>query len=349
MTSNVATVKRRRQQKKADKTNVNIAGRSTSKKRDISGEFLEGTESSLTNIEATGAASFADAWTKEGVDRRGQSLDEAIDFGQDDTAERDLDQSRVGTIAGWTVFVVGAAALIFFFIQRGGDQDGDIGARASTNVERNILLSPLEEREYTNSEGPLTATTFTRLAEAFIDETGSGELVPNDDPDALTGRYLAGPVFWGGRVHVAVISSEPLLSTTQECVVSSLVTNDLLAVDVASAGACDAAFGATGDRVACRGDNIVLLEAWPFNPDAVTEPEVATAIRTRVEQRGAQETTSRRGTLELSTADGSAPVVAAAARLTGEPGDTATIELGNLSGTCELLDRSDVDVRLLPG
>ena len=107
--------------------NVDIAGRSTSKRRDISGEFLEGTESSVNEIEPTGAASFAEVWNAERTDdtdntddtgNTDAALDGALGVGEEDRAVRNLDQSRAGTIAGWTLFVVGLAALIIVVVQQ---------------------------------------------------------------------------------------------------------------------------------------------------------------------------------------------------------------------------------------
>ena len=171
-------VKRRKREKKVD-----IAKRSTSKKRDLSGEFLEGTESSITKIESTGATSFAEAWNEEPEDSGDESLDAALEGGQEDPEARNLDQSRVATMAGWAIFIVGLAGLIFFVALGGFGGEGFFGARASTNVERNILASPLAEREYTSPEGPVVVENVGRLSEQFIDPTGSGDLERLNDPD----------------------------------------------------------------------------------------------------------------------------------------------------------------------
>lgn len=343
-TASVALMRRRNTRKQND-----IAGRKSSRQRDLTGEFLEGTESSVDKIEATTDGGFHEAWGRDEDPANDRSIDNALNVSHDDSSARDLEKSRLPTIAGWLVFAVGLAAIAFLFIDANTGQSGDLGARASADLDRNILASPLDAREYSDLESPVDVALFARLSELFVGDPLTGELATATDGNSITGQFRTGPVFWAGRVHVAVLSNQDLLANAQECIVTSLVTTDLVAVDVASAGACDATFGATGDRIACRGDRLVIFEVWPFNPDALGEPEVVSSIRTRIERRVGETVDSRRGAIELTATEATSQVVSSATTLNGAPGDTITIQMGELVGSCDFVDRANVDVRLLPG
>lgn len=340
-------MRRRKGQEQAD-----IASRKLSKDRELSGEFLEGTESAITSIEPTASSGFGEAWAQRGDDVREQSFDSAIDVGQDDSEVRNLDRSRLGTYLGVAASLIGIGAVAFFATQFATDPDSSLGARASDDADRNVIRSPLAEREYTAASGPLSLRTTDALTEVFVDggSTGNSEiLLEGGGFDQVSqGAIVAAPVFWAGRTHMVVIGDVPLLAD-DACVITSLVTAELEVVDVAAAGACDEAFDATGDRLACSAENAILVEVWPLNPDAVTEPRLVSGVRTRISRTINEDVISRRGSLDVTNAGGVTPLVTASSTLEGTPGDSVTFTAGELSAECTLLDRSDVDIRLLPG
>ena len=338
--------------RKKNRSEFDIATSRSSKKRTLTGEFLEGTESVVEGIEPTATTAFSDAWAEAQAQGGGDALDAAIDVGQDDDAGRDLDRRRTGSIFIVALLIGGAAAIAYFATTAATAPDPSLGVRASTDTDRNLLASPLAEREYTELITPVIVTDVYALDETFISDAGSDDssdgLVPDDDATAEF-AVAAGTVFWAGRTHIAVVSDDPFLETQQTCLITSLVTPELQAVDVASTGDCSEEFDATGDRLACSGATAVLLEVWPLNPDSVTIPQVATGVRTRIETTAGTDVSSQRGSLELAISGPVTPLLASATTLNGAPGDTVTLELGNLSGACTLVDRSTVDVRLLPG
>ena len=343
-------MRRRKGPKAAD-----IASRKASSTRELSGEFLEGTESTVTEIEPTAATGFKEAWNASADSARELSFDSAIDVGQDDSSVRSLNRNRIGTYLGVAVFLIGIGAIAFFGTRAFATSAGELGARASTDPERNVLVSPLADREYTDASGTVTVETFASL-EDWVTISGADVEVTGgtDDPDrnVLPENVHTGPVFWAGRAHLAVVADDELLPDGS-CLVISLVTTELEVVDIAGTGDCADDFAATGDRVACRDVNVIVLEVWPLNPDAVSEPKTISDVRARIELPQGQgqrtETLSLRGSLLLSPAAGTTPLVAAASTLNGGPGDGVTIEMGDLTAQCTLLDRSTVDVRLLPG
>lgn len=342
-------MRRRKAHKQAD-----IASRKASSKRELSGAFLEGTETSVTEIEQTATTGFGEAWVEGAHDGRDNSFDRAIDGGHDDSRARNLDRSRVGTYIGALIVLVGVGAAAFFGTRAFTSESG-LGARASVDPNRNVLASPLADRTYSEFVTPVVVDTFAPLDAVFVTNGDDGTVTlvgPDDDLDESFPTATAGSVFWAGRLHIAVLSAGDLLPDGA-CLITSLVTSELIAVDVASVGECADDFSATGDRVACQGPNVALLEVWPLNPDSLTEPLVTSAVRTRIEIP--TDTTpdgdliSVRGSIDVSLASGVTPVVTSASTLAGAPGDRVTINVGDLSAVCSLIDRSDVDVRLLPG
>ncbi len=332
--------------RRKDRKQVDIASRTSSKNRQLDGAFLDGTESSVIEIEATASKGFQEAWAQSVDGESDQSLDSAISVGQDDTRARSLEGSRTGAYLGVAGLVVAIVAVAFFATQAATAPDPNIGARASADTERNVLTSPLAEREYTDLVTPVAVANTGMLDQRFV-ATG-GELVP-DDSASEDRDILFGPVFWAGRTHVVVMAEATLVAPEDECLIVSLVAEDLRAIDVAGVGQCSDSFAATGDRIACESENVALVEVWPFNPDSVTEPKTVAAIRTRLERTSGAEVSSLRGALSVADDAGTSPVLAAATTLEGRPGDTVTIQLGDFSGECALVDRSTVDVRLLPG
>ncbi len=330
---------------------ADISSRKASATRDLSGVFLEGTESSVTGIEPQADVGFRDAWEETADGARDQSFDSAIDVGQDDSEVRNLDRNRIGAYLGVAVLLAGIGAVAFFGTRALTAPDAGFGVRASTDPDRNVVASPLAEREYSEPTGPVVVDPFAALDEVFVSDGTSGEmLLASADalPEQSQGTMLTGLVFWAGRLHT-VVASTNTLAVENDCVVTSLVTGELEVVDVAGFGQCPDDFAATGDRVACRGDNVAVLEVWPLNPDAVTEPRIVGAVRSRIEISLDGNVISRRGSVNVSGIGGETPLVSAAATLGGAPGDVVTIQVGDLSVECTLVDRGDVDVRLLPG
>ncbi len=54
-------------------------------------------------------------------------------------------------------------------------------------------------------------------------------------------------------------------------------------VDLAAYGECGNRYAATADRSACIGDNVAILEVWPYDPDAVVPRPQVTTTRVRIE------------------------------------------------------------------
>lgn len=358
----VEIMRRRRREPKVD-----LTSRKVSKNRQFTGEYLEGTESGVEEIESTATTGFGEAWDGSGGAEADDSLDSAINIEPEKAGKkkhRSLEQTRTNMFIALGIAVVGVAALAFFGTRALTSSD-DIADVAEFNTDSNVLTSPLSIREYSTLESPVEVATFEEVDQFFTEEADDGDLTPVDsglrDGD---GSVLAGPVFWAGRAHMAFVSEGPLLPTGG-CVVASLASANLETIDLASAGDCDGDFDELGDRTACVDSDVILLEVWPFNPDSVFEPERIAAVRARIEWPRLPLTVSRRTTIEfddsaegteedVETADGTGQasrtsLLAAATALEGSPGDVVTISMGELSADCQLLDRDAVEVRLLPG
>ncbi len=330
-----------------------IASRGSSKNRDFDSAFLEGTETSIDESEAMASDGFRDAWGANTQTESSASLDSAIDVGQ---AESSLDALGAGrltrTLVGLVVVVGICAAGYFLFESLTSAQEPE-AARAVADSDTNILSSPIDERSYEPLTGPVAVEVFTPFDEWFVEEGNS--LLPvsaaeatslgGDTTTSARSRILIGSVFWADRFHLAIVSEGVLLPSDQVCAVATLAGEDLRAIDIAGVGSCGDEYSETGDRLACTGERAVLLEVWPFNPDAVSETVDAASIRARLEFDTGS--VSRRASLEVEQT--SRELVSAASQLTGEPGDEVEIEIDGLVATCELVDRSSVDVRLLPG
>lgn len=343
-------MRRRKARSEAD-----IASRKSSKQRKLDGDFLEGTESNVGFEEAAPSKGFQEAWNADHVDRDA-SLDAALDGGQGTSTLDSLDRGRKLQVGVALVVIAVAGVAAFILTQRSTQGEAALPARGSFDSTPNILASPLDEREYVAYEAPAFIEGFTPLNSWFLerDRATGPELVVGEELEAtaqrvgasLDNNVVAGALFWGNRLHVALLS-DGRLRQDADCIVVSLVSEELNAVDVAGQGPCGDQFEATGDRLACAGQNVVLLEVWPLNPDAVSEPPPVTAIRIRIETISGDEVLSRRGVIELPGP--AAQLVSGAAALAGLPGETVEIGAGELQANCELIDRSSIDVRLLPG
>lgn len=315
------------------------------KARDGDGEvFLEGTESTLSDFGHTAGEGFAEAW-KASLDRDVRDQDAADDLDaslrpHDDKRSRrsrDLDRSsRRGVVVVSSLVVLGLAAAVAF--QQGVFDSAD-GEPANAQLPDGELASIGAVRPYTNTEGVATASASVRVDRAFVASATA-------DPTPIPGEASMPPVFgrflWAGRAHIALLA--PSLDEESECVVMSLVADDLRVVDLASYGRCSAEYQATGDRVACVGDGTVVLEVWPFDPDAVVEQPDVVEVRVRVESAidTSGSVSSLRGA--ESVADG---LLNDITTMTGRPGDLIELRVGGRSGTCTLLDRAEVPVQLL--
>lgn len=344
-------MRRRKGQPEAD-----IASRKSSKARKLEGEFLEGTESSFESIEAMGNHGFNDAWNEAGDPTTDASLDAAIDVGQKDTLD-DLNKSGLKQLLIGLVVVVALVAVGFWATQRVAEVSEEPVARAISDPDPNILASPVDAREYEPAAGAAVLEDVAVLDEWFVGEGATGSLLPRpanalgvESPDLAAttqSSTLVGTVFWAGRLHVAFVSDRALLSSPDECAVISMAAADLSSVDVAGVGECQGVFDATGDRLACSGTNAILVEVWPRNPDSVNPQPPVDSVRARIEYVVGQDVVSQRGVID--TASEGQDLVTSASALSGEPGDVVEIEVDGQSQTCELIDRSGVEVRLLPG
>ena len=339
-------MRRRKREPKAD-----LTSRKVSRDRELGGEFLEGTESSVGEIESTGSTAFGQAWA-ESDDGLDESLDSAINIEPENfgnVKSRSLEQKRTDMLIVLGLIVVAVGLLAFFGTRAIMSAVDDELASPEFNTDNNVIVSPLEAREYSSLQSPLTVSNVIELDEFFRDENGDGDLTPvASGLEEGEGQVLAGPVFWAGRAHIAFVSDRTLIPP-EGCVVTALASADLEAIDVASAGECDGEFDEIGDRIACMGSNVILLEVWPFNPESVLEPEMVAAIRARLEWPTQGALLSQRATIEFDDGGEATSLLDAASVLQGAPGDVITISMEELSGDCELLDRSEVEVRLLPG
>ena len=333
-----------------------IASRKSSKQRKLDGEFLEGTESSFDTVDTMPNQGFKDAWDERGDPSRDASLDAAIDVGQKDTLG-DLDRSPLRRILIGLLVVAGLVAGGFYLNQFLNAEPEPTAARAVSDPDPNILASPIDERAYEPADAPVVVEVVSVLDDWFVDENSAGAPLPRDrnalgiDSDELSAAVqattTAGTVFWGGRLHVALVSDRVILASPDECLVVAMAASDLSSLDVAGVGGCDEDFVATGDRIACAGANAVLIEVWPRNPDAVTEQAPVDSVRVRIEYAVGGDLVSQRGTID--TTEQARDIVSAASVLSGEPGEVVQIDIAGQSATCELIDRVDVEVRLLPG
>jgi hypothetical protein len=315
--------------------------RRRSSKRGVESAFLDGTHSELSDFGETGTEGFASAWGAGTLEADTEGDDVFAHF-EDRSAlrARDLERSsHRGLVFLALVLVAGTAAAVAVRAGVLGDESVPSDAAPSSVGE---ILAIGDVREYDASPTDLVLTDTALLDRSFLAESIDDDPYPIEDSRFVAPGIQFSSVFWGGRAHVAIIGEA--VGGAEVCVVASLVTADLRPIDVASHGSCVEAYAATGDRVACRGNNVVLLEVWPYDPDAVIEKPPVEAIRVRVEAEGqaAGVKESRRGVVMVQ-----GELVEDAEVLGGTPGDTVTLRAGAQTGTCELLQRAEVQVQLL--
>ncbi len=322
-------------------------GRSHSDELDLA----DAPDSDLADFGETATRGFSDAWDDADSAQTQENAEAIAEFGSDpeDDTGRDLDKkSKMGVLLLALVVLIGAGLGI-------AAQNGAFTTQADevgNSIEGGPILALDAVRVY---EAEPTTVELEMSAESTdLFRAVAGEAPEPDDRATLKlpPSVGAGPVLWAGRMHVAVFGSGvgTGIEAGQLCAVATLVTGQLAAIDVAGHGdACAPALAATGDRLSCIGNDLVLLEVWSDDPGVPGEPPPATSIRFRIEVADtADAVLSRRGWLSLAPSP--TPLIDAAAVLGGAPGDDVSISSagGSLVGSCTLVDRSDVVVKLLP-
>ncbi|MGI9605209.1 MAG: hypothetical protein ACR2P0_03635 [Acidimicrobiales bacterium] len=155
-------------------------------------------------------------------------------------------------------------------------------------------------------------------------------------------------VIWGQHLHVAIVG--PGVAEAQ-CAVASLVAEDLRVADVAAFGPdCPEDLLVTGDRSACASPSMVLLELWP--PDVIDPTSGAQSGGVSGPVAGTRARLVRTDVNDWSDVSfrSDAPSDSYEVSLTtvvGAPGQTLRVDTGIHQGSCQLVDRSGVDLRLL--
>ncbi len=355
-------------------------------------DLADAPESDLADFGTTATRGFSDAWDDADGASNSASDDDVSQFSSDpeDTKGRDLDKkSKRALVALFAVVLLAGGA--FYANQNGLFDSG--ATNEAVAVEDGPLLAPEDVRIYEAEPTSVALELASVSSQLFVDTNGAGPRpvetpsnasgqvgTESSDPESadapetdvdeeatvtepavsveidfgLPDSVGVGPVFWAGRMHLAVFAEGvgPALEAEEYCLVVSLVTSQLAGIDVAANGACAASFSTTGDRLACAGNDLVLLEVWSDDPSVPGEPPAVASVRYRVEAPTRQLVDvpligSVRGSVELPAGS---DLLSVATELGGAPGDVVTISSGDqaLAGTCTLLDRSDVTVKLLP-
>lgn len=333
--------------RKARPKSRDMFGRSNSDELDLA----DAPDSDLADFGETATRGFSDAWDDADSSQTPENAEAIAGFASDpeDDKGRDLDKkSKKGVLLLALVVLIG----------------GGLGVA----VQNGVFATQLDEAADGAEGGPILTLDAVRVYEAeptvaklelsaastdLFRVVAGGAPQPEDRATLkLPPSVGAGPVLWAGRMHVAVFGDGlgTGIEAGQLCAVASLVTDQLAAVDAAGNGeACSPALAATGDRLSCLGNDLVLLEVWSDDPGVPGEPPPVASIRFRVEVADtANAVLSRRGSLSLPASP--TPLLDAAAVLGGAPGDVISVSSvdGLLAGSCTLVDRSDVVVKLLP-
>lgn len=304
--------------------------------------FLDGTESDLADFGQTGGDAFAAAWAANPPDPETESEVDPFEAYEDRASRRsrDLDRrSRKGAVILGLVVIAGVLAGLGY--QQGFfDEEPDVNAEPSD--QPNVIGSIGSLRDYDDGPADVDFPSAFAVDRAFRAPDVGEDPSPVGALSTSRASVEFGFVFWAGRAHVAVLGAD--VDPNVDCVVVSLVASDFRAVDVAAVGQCGSGYDATGDRVACVGPGVIVLEVWPFDPDAVVEQPEVTAVRVRVE-------TTVQSTGAVESLRGMEPVdgqfVDDAVLLLGRPGEPASFTTPGFAGTCTLLDRAEVPVQLL--
>lgn len=303
-----------------------------------SGVFLDGTLSELADFGETGTEGFAKAWeASASADDDSPIFDDPDDKRARRARDLDRRSRRVPVLLG-VILLIGIGTAVAWQFEL-FEKEASISLPEGEEVPQE-LLSIVAPREYEPGPAQVEPRSVTAAVRAFR-STSTGDPQPVPLPD--WGRDVVfAPVFWAGRAHVVVAGST--IGVEGACVVATLAADDLRVVDIAASGACAPTYAATGDRRACAAEGVVLLELWPYDPDGVVDKPSVESLRVRVERNDPESESieSVRG-----NADVAGDLLGVSAVLRGGPGDAATIEIGGRRFTCELLDRSGVQVQLL--
>lgn len=300
-------------------------------------------ETDVEDFGDTATESFSSAWSAG----EGQSTG-ALPEGEEEEIPGDRRASRLrnmdrrvssGQVMGLLALVglVVAGFFVFDLLDNSNDEGADGGL-----LDEAFLVAPGQPRNYAEGTAALSVESGWELVDTFLAEGAGSDPTPVDsEAVALPVGVVAAPLVWGERAHVAIIG--PGVGANDICAIASLFSANLDVIDIAADGDCGGRFDATGDRIACRTQNVVLLEVWPENPSVVGEQPDAMRVRVRLERStpgGAIE--SLRTTVDLDNR-----LQIGLRELAGAPESRAQITIGEASETCALLDRSDVAVQLL--
>ncbi len=303
---------------------------------------LAAVETDVEGFGDTGAEGFSSAWSAGMGESTGElPTAEVGEIPGDKRAARLRNMDRrvsAGQVFGLLV-LIGLGVAGFLAFDRFADADGDANALLG---EEAFLVAPGQPREYGEGISALQLAEGWPLGDTFLaDGTGSDPTPVAADSVQLPTGVFAAPLVWGERAHVAIIGEG--VGAGDICAIASLFSVGLDVIDVAADGDCGGRFDATGDRIACRSPNAVLLEVWPENPGVVGEQPDAVRVRVRLERNaGGGAVESLRTTIDLP-----ARFQIGLRELPGLPESQAQITIGEVSETCALLDRSDVAVQLL--
>lgn len=310
--------------------------------RGTDGEFLSGTQSDLADFGDSGADGFASAWDASPLDPKIDSSDDLFEGFEDRASQRsrDLDRrSRSGLVVLALMVIAGLGIAVAV---RSGFLGNSDDATTAQEEGPNELAAIGDDRSYAEGPANVVLEVSGMVDRAFIAASSAADPQPIDRDPAVSVEATFGTAFWGGRTHVVVTGRG--LDLSVDCVVATLVTAELRVIDLAAHGACGDDFAPTGDRLACLGDEVILLEVWPYDPDSVVERPPVEGVRVRIQRRSesSDSIASIRGSAVLG-----GDLAAESTPLAGSPGTTANIRIGDLSGSCELLDRAEVPVQLL--
>ena len=299
---------------------------------------LGAVESDVEGFGDSGASGFSQAWSEGEVEVEAGELPAGA---EDERSQRLRNMDRRFSIPRVAALVAVIALIAWVIIERPGF-DSDSEAAPTDFAEGALLIPPGEARDYAEGTPNLQLRGGWALQDTFIAQSREEEPTPASPEEVtLPSGVVAGQLLWGGRAHVAIVG--PGVGSEDLCVVASLFASDFEVADVAADGQCENRFDATGDRIVCRGEDIVLLEVWPENPSATEVQPDATRVRVRVERIGSDGTIeSTRVSVELDQRLGEG-----ATELAGAPLSIADIAIDGQSGRCELRDRTDVPVQLL--
>ena len=286
---------------------------------------------------------FAAAWAQDADDRGidAFAVQTEEERRSEDELTRQLSRRPRGAVFALATVVVAGGVLAFGVTQ--GWFEADPPVEDEGVVFEAAIAAPQDPRSYAGDPMPTQPTAVGVLDRGFR-TSGSGSELLDPVPDDLPTGVQFTPILWGNRLQVLVTGPADMM--TEACLVVALVADDLRALDVAARGDCSEIHGITGDRSSCSAAGIELVEVWPpiARTDLLEEPEAVERIRVRVERTGpeAGERRSVRGELDLRGIELlDLPVVG------GEPGTSLDTAFGVGPRTCALLDRADVEIRVV--